>query len=62
MFDIKVLDLESIVPSYFWGSKDSTSLDKEQELDFMHFQGGGHKLLADSIYLELKNQVDLDDF
>jgi hypothetical protein len=53
MFDDKAFqlyDLESLVPGKFWGVKNSTSLSGEPELDFMHFRGEGHKLLADRIY------------
>jgi hypothetical protein len=50
--DIKMMNFESLVPFNYWGTKDSTSLNKEQELDFMHFKAGGHKLLADAIYSE----------
>lgn len=39
-------NLEALVPAKLWGAKDSTSLSEEAELDFMHFQAGGHKLLA----------------
>jgi len=53
--DINFLNLESLVPSNYWGTKNSTSLNKEQELDFMHFQADGHKLLAEMIYDELQN-------
>jgi hypothetical protein len=46
----QLYDLESLVPGKFWGLKNSTSLSGEPELDFMHFRGEGHKLLADRIY------------
>jgi len=29
-----------------WGRKDATSANGTPELDFMHFQAGGHRLLA----------------
>jgi hypothetical protein len=65
--DVKVLaekyganfsNLEGLVPSNLWGQKDSTGLgDKGGELDFMHFQAGGHKLLATKV-----NQLILDSY
>jgi hypothetical protein len=39
-------NLENLVPAELWGSKDSTTVSGGAELDFMHFQAGGHKLLA----------------
>jgi hypothetical protein len=47
-------NLERIVPGKLWGSKNSTTLGGEQELDFMHFKAGGHRLLAKRIFSELK--------
>jgi hypothetical protein len=43
------VNIEGIVPARFWGTKASTTLDGKDELDFMHFQAEGHKLLAQSI-------------
>jgi hypothetical protein len=48
-------NLESLVPAKYWGTKDATSIGGGQELDFMHFQVGGHRLLANSLYGKLKN-------
>jgi hypothetical protein len=42
-------NLENLVPAELWGTKGSTSGGVSQELDFMHFQAGGHKLLADQL-------------
>ena len=47
-------NLEGLVPAKLWGAKDSTTIGKEVEVDFMHFQAGGHQILADSILLELQ--------
>jgi len=47
------VDFESLVPGQLWGSKSATTLGGEQELDFMHFQAGGHHLLAEALYQEL---------
>lgn len=48
--DVEVLDLEAIIPGNFWGLKDSTDLNDQLELDFMHFKSEGHEILADSLY------------
>ena len=54
-YKAKFGNFESLVPANLWGGKNPTTLGNEQELDFMHFQAGGHKLLADALYEELKN-------
>jgi hypothetical protein len=43
------LNLERLVPASQWGQKESTSAGKTVELDFMHFQVGGHRLLAKAL-------------
>jgi hypothetical protein len=49
---------ENIVPAEYWGLKKSTSLGEgKMELDFMHFQGVGHRLLADTIFSNLKEMI-----
>ena len=53
-YNIEFINLESLVPAKFWGTKDATTLGGMQELDFMHFQSGGHDLLADTLYGKLK--------
>ena len=50
-------NFEDIVPSEYWGMKESTTIGGGLELDFMHFKAEGHRLLADSIYEQL---LDLD--
>lgn len=40
-------NFSDIVPSSFFGTKESTTLNNNKELDFMHFQFQGHKILAD---------------
>lgn len=45
-YKAKFSNLEDLVPAALWGSKASTSVGMTQELDFMHFQADGHKLLA----------------
>jgi lysophospholipase L1-like esterase len=42
-------DFESIVPGGLWGEKGSTTMGGAAELDFMHFQAGGHKRLAEAL-------------
>lgn len=42
-------DLEPIVPTQLWGSKDATSASGQPEIDFMHFQAGGHQILASQL-------------
>jgi hypothetical protein len=42
-------DFEDIVPGKYWGYKAATDLSSEREVDFMHFQFEGHKILADSL-------------
>jgi hypothetical protein len=51
---VNFTSLENIVPAEFWGFKNSTNLEKKEELDFMHFTGQGHKLLADVLFEEIK--------
>ncbi len=43
-------DFESVVPNKYWGKKDSTTFDSSPEIDFMHFQAGGHVEFSNSIY------------
>jgi hypothetical protein len=42
-------DLQALVPAALWGRKQATDLDGVLELDFMHFQAGGHALLAERL-------------
>lgn len=43
-------DLDELVPGKYWGSKAATGLGGGGgELDFMHFQAPGHRLLADKL-------------
>ncbi len=54
-YGVRFSNLENLVPAKYWGTKDTTTLGGGQELDFMHFQAGGHRLLADALYEELKD-------
>ena len=42
-------DYSAIVPGRYWGYKDPTNFIDKREVDFMHFQYDGHKILADSL-------------
>ena len=43
-------DFSEIVPSIFFGLKSSTTLNnKKEEIDFMHFQFKGHKILGETL-------------
>ncbi len=42
-------NLERLVPGPLWGLKGSTTAGGEPELDFMHFQAEGHRLLAEAL-------------
>jgi lysophospholipase L1-like esterase len=48
-----LFNFESIVPAEYWGTKDATTFGDEREIDFMHFQAAGHKILADSLWQRL---------
>ena len=50
-------NLESLVPARLWGMKDSTTLGKGPELDFMHFQTGGHELLANTLHQAVNKKM-----
>jgi hypothetical protein len=54
-FGARFANLESLVPAKYWGRKNTTNLEDRQEIDFMHFQAGGHKLLANQVYQELQS-------
>jgi len=54
-------NLENLVPANLWGSKDATSAGGGVELDFMHFQGGGHRVLAEKLFSLVKKDKLLGD-
>ena len=54
-YKVYFTSLEDLIPSEFWGRKASTNLKKDEEVDFMHFQVEGHRLLAEAIFLEISN-------
>jgi hypothetical protein len=47
------VNFEDLVPADLWGSKGGTTLGEKTELDFMHFQAGGHSLLANEVVKHL---------
>ena len=47
--NVKLKDYSSIVPGKFWGYKDPTNFIDKSDVDFMHFQYGGHQILSDSL-------------
>ena len=47
-------NLESSVPNDIWGKKLSTSLNKNTELDFMHFTYKGHLIFSEEIIKIIK--------
>jgi hypothetical protein len=49
---IGFLNLERQVPDNLWGSY------RKGNIDFMHFQGPGHKILADRLWPEIKKLTD----
>lgn len=43
------VDLDAIIPARYWGTKGSTTIGGAPELDFMHYQEPGHRMLADAV-------------
>jgi hypothetical protein len=58
-YKVNFISFENLVPPEFWGKKKSTSLKDEDEVDFMHFQAEGHRLLAKAMYLEISKIFQL---
>jgi len=50
-------NLEKIVPGKFWGEKRGSKLGVKNEVDFMHFQEEGHKILAAEIIKILEDII-----
>ena len=48
---------EDIIEPKFWGYKNSTNLTKGKEIDFMHFQSKGHKILADTLINDIEKII-----
>lgn len=51
------VDLGDLVPGELWGQKESTGVSGELELDFMHFKGAGHALLAEAIETKIREEL-----
>lgn len=56
--EVRFVDFEKLVPGPLWGTKESTSLQGGQELDFMHFQEAGHLLLGQSVAKEVLEVIN----
>ena len=50
---IDFVNFEDIVAPELWGDKASTSGETGVEVDFMHFTGAGHEVLAEALYQRL---------
>ncbi|RYE56807.1 MAG: hypothetical protein EOP48_07205 [Sphingobacteriales bacterium] len=46
---VKFINLEALVPGSLWGLKEATNTSGKKELDYMHFQNGGHILVANAL-------------
>ena len=50
------VNIEAIVPDAMWGFTDRKSLGEDAAVDFMHFQAGGHEILADRLARALHSE------
>lgn len=57
--NVKFKNFEEIVPGEFWGLKNGSNLSGKKELDFMHFTGEGHRILANKLINEIHQLDDL---
>jgi len=59
-YDMPLVDFDALVPGPLWGELVYWSLVRGtvREYDFMHFQAGGHKLLADALADEVMPRLD----
>ena len=48
-YDIKFYDFEKIVPNKHWGYGNSINISNDKEVDFMHFNANGHKIISKEI-------------
>lgn len=48
-YGVRWVDLDRLVPGRYWGTKAATRTGGAPELDFMHYQGPGHLLLAEAM-------------
>ncbi len=57
-YNCKFFNLENTLPYKYWGTKTSTTFfNKKDEIDFMHFNGEGHKIFSEKIFSILKNHI-----
>lgn len=54
-----VPDYSKIIPGKYWGYKDPTNFIDKREIDYMHFQYEGHKILADTLTKFLLKNYDI---
>lgn len=52
------VNLENIVEGKYWGVKNATTMDGKPELDFMHFQYEGHKMLYKNLLVEMQKIME----
>ncbi len=52
------VNLENIVEGKYWGVKNATTMDGKPELDFMHFQYEGHKMLYKNLVIEMQKIME----
>jgi len=52
--NVLFISLEDIVTASLWGQKDSTIVGGTKEIDYMHFQAAGHKILAEHLFSAVK--------
>ena len=57
-YNANFVSLENIIPGELWGSKGSTNLKKDSELDFMHFKDDGHRILAEALFVEIRKIIE----
>ena len=50
-------NMENLVPDAAWGTKGSTSLAGDEEVDYMHFSYAGHQLLAEALHRLTVNAI-----
>ena len=56
-YNCNYINIESIVPSKYWGYKGSRTLFGKSDIDFMHFQYPGHKLVAKTLQPEIEKLI-----
>lgn len=56
-FSAVYTNLETLVPDDLWGTKGATAIGGDEELDFMHFQAAGHKILANELEVLVAHAV-----